>query len=340
MVSVGFVLSDEQFVAPELVEYGAAAENAGFDMIWISDHFHPWQDNQGHSGLAWITLGALGQRVKRVPMGTGVTCPTYRYNPAIVAQGFATLGMLYPGRIWLGVGSGEAVNEWPTTGEWASYKERSQRMAEAITIIRRLWGGDWVTYLGDYYQVASAKLYDVPEQAIPIYVAASGKKSMYLAGLHGDGVISDAKSLKKAEGKKGLEDGAKAGGKNADQLALSVESFVFVGKKKDANVAAEKWRFGPKAFTEYLDNPDPRDIQRRAEVDIPLEQVLEGWVIGEDPQVHIDAIQKLVDDGITNIFIHSAQEDQHMVIDFYGEQVLPKVKHQTMQLHSLESDKA
>jgi F420-dependent hydroxymycolic acid dehydrogenase len=117
MASIGYVLSDEQFPAPELVEWGVAAEQAGFDMVWCSDHFHPWQDNQGHSGMAWITLAALGQRQNRIAMGTGVTCPTYRYNPAIVAQAFATFANLYPGRIYLGVGSGEALNELPVTGQ-------------------------------------------------------------------------------------------------------------------------------------------------------------------------------------------------------------------------------
>jgi F420-dependent hydroxymycolic acid dehydrogenase len=330
MVSVGFVLSDEQFLAADLVELGVTAEEAGFDMLWISDHFHPWQDNQGHSGMAWITLAALGQRVKQIPMGTGVTCPTFRYHPTMVAHGFATLGVLYPGRIYLGVGGGEAVNEWAAVGQWANYTERSSRLVEAVTLIRQLWSGDWVHYQGEYYQVPGAKLYDVPQQKIPIYLAASGKKSMHLAGLHGDGLITDGSAVSDAEKMKAFREGGEAGGKNANQLPIGVESFVFVGKREDVEAAAEKWRFAPNAFKKYIDNPDPRDIQRQAEADVSIEKAVAEWVIGENPQVHIDAIQKLIDGGVTNIFIHSAQEDQRMVIDFYAQQVLPHIQHERM----------
>src|SRR5688500_4723952 len=152
MVAVGFVLSHEQFAQPELVELGVAAEEAEFDMIWCSDHFHPWMDNQGHSGQAWMTIAALGQRTERIAMGTGVTCPTYRYHPAIVAQSFASLGVLYPGRIFLGVGSGEAVNEQAATGQWGGYDERAERLEEAVMLIRELWSGKWVKHDGRYYQ--------------------------------------------------------------------------------------------------------------------------------------------------------------------------------------------
>src|SRR5690348_10631884 len=141
---VGFVLAHEQFPAPRLVELGVSAEQAGFDELWTSDHFHPWQDNQSHAGQAWITLAALGQRTHSVRFGTGVTCPTFRYRPPIVAQAFASLGVFYPGRVFLGVGSGEALNEQPAGGGWADAHERSERMREAVEVIRKLWTGQWV----------------------------------------------------------------------------------------------------------------------------------------------------------------------------------------------------
>src|SRR5947209_17064388 len=144
MTSISFVLSQEQFFITQLLELGIAAEQAGFDAVWASDHFHPWQDNQGHAGFAWATLAALGQRTARIALGTGVTCPTYRYNPAIVAQGFASLSLLYPGRVFLGVGTGEAMNEVPTGGGWGPYSERAARLVEAVRVIRRLWTGEWV----------------------------------------------------------------------------------------------------------------------------------------------------------------------------------------------------
>jgi len=147
-LQIGYVAAHEQFPGPELVEYGVLAEQAGFDIMWASDHFHPWQHNQGHATQAWLTLAALGQRTQRIVMGTGVTCPTYRYNPAIVAQTFASLGVFYPGRVFLGVGTGEALNEAPSGGGWGPYKERAARLREALTLIERLWTEDWVTYRG------------------------------------------------------------------------------------------------------------------------------------------------------------------------------------------------
>jgi TAT-translocated FGD2 family F420-dependent dehydrogenase len=340
MASVGFVLSDEQFSPIELVEWGVAAEQAGFDMVWCSDHFHPWQDNQGHSGLAWITLAALGQRQNRIPMGTGVTCPTYRYNPAIVAQGFATLATLYPGRIFLGVGSGEAVNELPTTGQWHEYEARSKRLVEAVTLIRHLWQGNWVDFRGDYYQVQEAKLYDPPPQMIPIYIAASGPESMRLAGHYGDGLVTGAENLDKEESMNAFREGAEKAGKDVDHLPITVEAWAFVGSKADAQKAAEKWRFAPKASEKFVDNPDPRDIQKQATAKVSIEEATKGWAIGDDPNLHIAALQKLIDGGATNIFVHSPQEDQGRMIDFYGEHVLPNIDHQVMQPSSTVQETA
>jgi F420-dependent hydroxymycolic acid dehydrogenase len=329
MVAVGFVLSHEQFPQPELVELGVAAEQAGFDMIWCSDHFHPWMDNQGHSGQAWMTIAALGQRTERIVMGTGVTCPTYRYHPAIVAHSFASLGVLYPGRIFLGVGSGEAVNEQAATGQWGDYDERAERLEEAVILIRKLWSGDWVQHDGRYYQVQNAHLYDLPEQMIPIYIAAGGDQSMKLAGQHGDGAVSDGKTLLEPKMREAFEQGAKEAGKNADMLTKHAESFVFVGTREDALEAAKLWRFIPKAWEKYVDNADPREILKQANAEVKLDEVIEDWVIGGDPQVHIEAIQKLVDGGVTHIYIHSAQQDQQRVIDFYGREVLPHIQRES-----------
>jgi hypothetical protein len=201
MVAIGFVLSHEQFPVPRLLDLGVAAEKAGFDMVWTSDHFLPWQDNQGHVGQAWITLAALGQKMGRIAFGTGVTCPTYRYHPAIVAEAFATLGLLYPGRVFLGVGTGEALNEQTVTGQWGS-----------------------------------------------------------------------------------------AAGKDPQKMPKHAESFVFVGRKEQAHAAIQKWRFLPNAWKSFVNNPDPREIQRQAEAHILDEEVLQKWVVGDDADTHIAAI--------------------------------------------------
>lgn len=155
---MNFVLAHEEFPVPQLVEYGAAAEQAGFEGIWTSDHFQPWQPNEGHSGQAWVTLAALTQRTTRLIMGTGVTTPTFKYRPAIVAAAWASLNLLAPGRFFLGLGTGENFNEAASGGGWGLYPERAARLVEAVRIIRRLWTGEHVTYNGQYWQV-DARLY-------------------------------------------------------------------------------------------------------------------------------------------------------------------------------------
>lgn len=323
---IGYVLSDEQFPVTELVEIGEAAEKAGFDAVWSSDHFQPWQDNEGHSALAWLTLAAVGQRTKRVVMGTGVTVPTYRYRPAIVAQGFATLGQLYPGRVFLGVGTGEAINEEAATGEWGNYTERADRMVEAIRLIRKLWSGEIVDYSGKYYTTKSAKLYDLPSVPVPIYVAAGGRKSMRLAGEHGDGLITDAGSAMKSELRAAYEEGARALSKDPKTMPIIVEAWAIVGDEDEARKYAPLWQFAPRSYKEYTDNPDPRDIERRAQRDVPLEEVYAEWTVSNDPKVHIDALKKLIDGGVTTLFVHSPQKNQQAVIDFYAKRVLPELK--------------
>ncbi len=324
-VKIGYTLIHEQFPVPQLVELGALAEQAGFDAIWTSDHYHPWQDNQGHAGFAWVTLAAVGQRTSKILMGTGVTCPTYRYRPPVVAEGFASLGLLYPGRIFLGVGSGEALNEVPAAGGWGDFAERSARMEEAVTLIKQLWTGQWVNFDGRYYQVKNSRLYDVPRPTIPIYVAASGPKSMRLAGKIGDGLITDSPKRLQPQLRQEFENAARAAGKDPQKLPLVTQQTLIVGNKQEAERAASLWRFNPKAWELYVDDPDPRSIQRRAEKDVPLEQVYSQWPISEDPDVHIQAIQKLIDAGMTHIFVQAPQPDQKKVITFFGERVLPNL---------------
>src|SRR5271168_3873413 len=164
---VGFMLAHEQFPVPELIRLGDSAEQAGFDLLATSDHFQPWQANERHAGQAWITMSAIGERTRRVWIGPTVTCPTLRYNPAVVAEAFASLSLLYPGRIFLGLGSGEALNEEAATGAWPKWRERWDRLIEAVAIIRQLWTGQRLQHKGAYYTV-DGKLYDPPIQPIPL----------------------------------------------------------------------------------------------------------------------------------------------------------------------------
>jgi TAT-translocated FGD2 family F420-dependent dehydrogenase len=319
---VSFMLPHEQFPVTHLIELGQAAAQAGFGVLSSSDHFQPWQANEGHSGTAWMTLAALAGRV-RTWIGTTITCPILRYNPAVVAQAFSTLSQLHPGRVFLGVGSGEALNEAAATGSWPSWAERWERLVEAIGIIRALWSGATVAHHGEFFSV-DARLYDPPPQPIPLLVAANGEKSIRLAGLHGDGLITDPRTWSKFKSE--WQEAAREAGKNPDEMPVLVEHFIVVGDEADAKRAAELWRFLPKVFKKYYNNPDPVVIQRQAEVEIRLDEVTAEWIVGTDPAVHLAMIRQLFDSGVAIVNVHSGQADLRKVIDFYGQSVLPQLR--------------
>lgn len=320
---IGFVLSHEQFPVPEVVKLGIAADQAGFDLISTSDHFQPWQANERHAGEAWVSLGAIAAQTKHIWMGTMVTCPTIRYRPSVVAEAFASLSLLAPGRIYLGVGSGEALNEQAATGEWPRWRERWDRLIEACDIIRRLWSGDPVEHQGKYYQV-KGKLYDRPPAPIPLLTAANGPQAMALAGQHGDGLITDPQTWKEHKSK--WQTAARAANKNPDRMPVMVEQFVTVGSESDAREPAELWRFLPKAFKGYENIPDPVEIERTADRQIPLQKVMADWVVSPDPAAHIKGIEDLWESGVSVVNVHSGQANQQSVIDFYAREVLPKLR--------------
>ncbi|HLI79665.1 MAG TPA: TIGR03557 family F420-dependent LLM class oxidoreductase [Candidatus Binataceae bacterium] len=321
---IGFMLAHEQFPVPELVNLGVMAEQAGFDLLANSDHLQPWQANEGHAGEAWVTMAALGQRTHKVWIGPTVTCPTFRYHPAVVAEAFASLSLLYPGRIFLGVGSGEALNEKAAVGSWPKWPERSERLVEATQIIREMWKGQQVDHRGKYYSV-NARLYDPPAQTIPLLMAANvGPKAMRRAGQYGDGLITDPDSWKLHKSE--FEAGAKAAGKDPREMPVLVEQFVVVGDQKEAEQAAELWRFLPKAFKSYFNIRDPQAIQDRADAEIQIPRMIEKWSVGTDPDVHATKIIELFESGATIVNVHSGQADQRRAIEFYGKNVLPKVR--------------
>lgn len=320
---VGFQLASEQFPISELVELGIAVEQAGFDVITISDHFQPWQVNEGHSSFAWATISALGQRTRRVWIGTTVTCPTFRYNPGVVAEGFASLSQLCPGRIFLGLGSGEALNEEAATGTWPKWPERSERLVEATEIIRRLWTGQQIDHKGKYYTL-NARLYDLPSKPIPLLMAGNGPKAMRRCGQYADGLITDPKTWKQHRAE--FEAGAKAAGKDAGKMPVFVEKFVAVGDRKEAEEAARLWRFIPKAWKPYYNVRDPQTIEQRANQEVPIEEILSEITGSTDPNQHVKAINELFDNGATEVHIHAGQSDQRRVIDFYGKEVLPRLR--------------
>lgn len=317
---VGIVLSHEQFRTDQLVAQAQAAERAGFQYAWASDHIQPWQDNEGHSMFPWLTLALVGNGTSRISFGTGVTCPTYRYHPATVAQAFASLAILSPGRVFLGLGTGERLNEQATTNAYGNYRERHDRLIEAIELIRQLWSGSRISFAGRYFQTNSLKLYDLPASPPPIFVAASGPKSVTLAGRYGDGWITQAHDVTNAKLLAALRAGAQAAGRDAANLGKRAELFAVVGNHDQATRAATLWRFTAGA----VDQPNPVEIQRAAEAN-PIDKVLANWTVGTDPAPHVDAVQKVLDAGAVP-FLHFPQDDPISAIDFYRINILPKLR--------------
>ena len=190
MLKLGYKASAEQFGPTELLDYARLAEECDFDSVWISDHFQPWRHTEGHAPFSLAWLGALGARTQRIVMGTSVLTPTFRYHPSVVAQAFATLGLLFPGRVVLGLGTGESLNEVPASAiQWPEQKGRTARFREAVRLIRELWSGERVSFQGQYYQTRLATIYDRPQVPVPLYIAGAGPFMAKLAGLEADGFI-------------------------------------------------------------------------------------------------------------------------------------------------------
>ncbi|RZS87135.1 TAT-translocated FGD2 family F420-dependent dehydrogenase [Motilibacter rhizosphaerae] len=323
---VGFVLSHEQFRTQSLVAWSTQAEAAGFGYLWTSDHIQPWEDVQGHAMHPWITQALLSQSTRTATFGTGVTCPIYRHHPSEVAQAWASLGILAPGRVFLGVGAGEALNERAATGQFGPYAERAARLVEAVQLIRELWKGQRTTFTGQYYSVDQFQLYDVPTKPVPILMAASGPNSAYNAGRYGDGWIGSAKDQMDPALQAAFQKGAQDSGRDPATLLRYAELFVSTTTlPTPLHYAAERWRFTYDSWNPtLLYDPNPLSIQHKAERMFSMAQVTSTWPKGASAQVHVDAVQGLLDMGVLP-FVHSGERDQPAVIDFYGEHVLPKI---------------
>src|SRR5258706_6580405 len=235
MLQLGWKAGTEQYPPEELLDYAVAAEAAGFDSLDASDHFHPWAE-KGQASFVWSWLGAAAARTKTIVLGTGLTCPILRYHPAIIAQAAATMSCLAPKRFYLGVGTGEALNEYAATGEWPSYNERRARLEEAIELIRALWSGEKVTHHGTHYQTRKAKLYTKPAGPIPIYVSAMVSESAEVAGQHGDGLITTGEEPETGrEILAKFEAGAKKAGKTPSRMPRLIElAAAYPADKKQA----------------------------------------------------------------------------------------------------------
>jgi coenzyme F420-dependent glucose-6-phosphate dehydrogenase len=324
----GYKASAEQFGPRELLDFAALAEEVGLESVAVSDHFQPWRHTTGHAPNSLVWLGALGQRTQRVAMATSVLTPTMRYHPSIVAQAFATLGCLNPGRPILGVGTGEAMNETPATAsEWPGAKERRMRMAEAIELIRRLWTEERVTFEGEYYRTDRATIYDRPEQPVPIYVAASGPLAAKLAGRVGDGFICTSGKAPElyVELLAKVAEGAEAAGRDPDALERMIEIKVSYDRDLEtARTNTHWWAALALSGDEKAGVEDPIEMERLA--DANLERAATRFIVTDDPAECVERIRPYVDLGFEHLVFHGPGGDQRRFLDQFSADVLPLLR--------------
>jgi coenzyme F420-dependent glucose-6-phosphate dehydrogenase len=327
-VKIGYKASAEQFGPTELLGYAVEAERAGFEIVAISDHFQPWRHHGGHSPAALPWLGAAGQRLQTATLGTSVLTPTMRYHPSIVAQAFATLACLTPGRVFLGVGTGEAMNETPVTGgAFPGRKERRQRLAEAIELIRRLWTDERVDFQGNFYSTANATIYDRPSEPVPIYVAASGPLAAKLAGRVGDGFIctsgKDPELYDELLAK--VREGAEAADRDPDQIRRMIEVKVSYDRNRDAAGRNCKWWAALALTPEEKEGvEDPIEMERLA--DEHADRAHTRFIVSDDPGEVADKIGTYVDLGFDELVLHFPGEDQSTAIAEFAADVMPRLR--------------
>jgi len=328
-LKLGYKASNEQFAPVELLNYGVLAEQNGFDSVFISDHLQPWRHDGGHAPFAMTWLGALGARTERITMGTSVLTPSFRYHPAIVAQSFATLGCLFPGRVVLGMGSGESMNEVPLGIEWPDGKERFARFREAVKLIRELWTGERVSFEGEYYRTDKATIYDKPEQAVPIWLAASGPAATRFAGRQGDGYITTSgkdPSLYTDTLLPAVKEGAEKANRSVEDIDMMIE--VKVSFDHDAGKAAEATKFwGALGLTAEQKQgvEDPVEMQRLAD-ELSVEQTAKRFIVSTDPDEHVEKIKTYIDLGFNHLVFHAPGPDQARFLELYGKEILPRLR--------------
>ncbi len=328
-LTIGYAAMLEQFHPTEAVALSAYAESRGFSGVMAADHFQPWVPQQGQSSFVWNVLAALGERTTG-DIGPGVTAPTFRWHPAMVAQASATLAAMYPGRHWLGIGSGEALNEHVVAGYWPEAPERINRMFEAIDIIKKLFAaslaGKDVKHSGPFYKLESTRLWTMPEVPPEILVATAGPVTAKRAGRHADGLITVGAPLEKISGLFGkFDDGVRESGRNPEDLPKVLQVHLSWAQTDEEALenAMTEWPNGGMKFPKG-DIRSPFDFAQMAKLVRPED--FEGrMVISSDPDVHRAEIQKYVDLGFDRVYLHNVGRNQREWIDVFGRDVLPKL---------------
>jgi coenzyme F420-dependent glucose-6-phosphate dehydrogenase len=324
-VKLGYKASAEQFGPVELLELARHAERIGLEIVAVSDHFQPWRHHGGHAPSALTWLGAAAITTERAVLGTSVLTPTLRYHPSVVAQSFATLGCLAPERVFLGVGTGEAMNETPATGEeFPGRKERRMRLAEAIKLIRLLWTEERVDFEGEWYRTHNATIYDKPDEPVPIYVAASGPLAAKLAGRVGDGFIctsgKDPALYEELLGK--VAEGAEGAGRDPAEVRRMIEVKVCYDRDRQFAVDACTWWAALALSPEQKEGvEDPLEMERLA--DENADRAPSRFIVSDDPAEIAAGIRHYAELGFEELILHAPGQDQVRFLDEFAEDVLP-----------------
>lgn len=327
-LKLGYKASAEQFGPNDLLDFVVTAEELGFDSAFVSDHLQPWNHEGGHAPAAIPWLGAVGARTSRIVLGTSVLTPTFRYHPGVVAQAFGTLGAMFPGRIVLGVGTGEALNEVALGYEWPEVSERFQRLKEAIGLIERLWTEERVTHEGTYFRTENATIYDRPETPVPIYIGAAGPAATRLAGRIASGFITTSgkgRELYADTLLPALAEGLEKEGRDADEVDTLLEVKVSFDPDRDRALADTR-NWAPLSLTpeEKMGVEDPVEMQRLADA-LPIERVAKRWIVSDDPEEHVERISEYIDMGFRHLVFHGPGADQDRFLRLYGEHILPRL---------------
>ncbi|MCI0393367.1 MAG: TIGR03557 family F420-dependent LLM class oxidoreductase [Chloroflexi bacterium] len=315
MTEFGYALSSEEHGPQDLVRYASLAEQTGFTFALISDHYHPWISRQGHSPFVWSVIGGIAQVTDKLQLGTGVTCPIMRIHPAVIAQAAATAAAMMPGRFFLGVGTGENLNEHITGERWPPHDIRLAMLEEAVEFIRLLWEGETVSIWGDFYTIEDARIYSLPDEPPPIMIAGSGDDTIEAAGRVGDGFISTSP---KAE----FVNQFQAAGGN-DKPCYGQLAVCWARSEEEAiRTVHQYW---PNTVLTGELNQELRTVahfEQAARMASP-EEVAKKVICGPDPQRHGDGIQKFIDAGYDHVYIHQIGPDQQGFLDFYQRDILP-----------------
>ncbi|HYC01517.1 MAG TPA: TIGR03557 family F420-dependent LLM class oxidoreductase [Candidatus Limnocylindrales bacterium] len=318
MTHFGYKLMTETHGPRDLVENAVAAERAGFDFVSISDHFHPWLQSHGHSPFAWSVLGAIAHATKTVGICTGLTCPIIRYHPAIVAQAAATIGVMSEGRFTLALGTGERLNEHVVGQGWPGPTDRLDMLREAVEIMRLLWEGDLVSHSGTYFDVESARIYDLPQEPIPIVIGAGGPKAAALAGEIGDGMMTVSADSQLVEAFRN------AGG--GTQRLYAELACAYAESKQEALELAHRYsRFGALDWSVLTEIPGVAGFEAATRFVRP-EDLAQEMPHGPDVDTYVDAIEKFVDAGFDHIVLVGVGEDQHPFLRFFEEELSPRLR--------------